>query len=159
MRTVEKIGPAYEVEMAREGDRLVQVTITATGDNGLGYEELREATRQILDRARPERFRSALPPRLHTDAVRAMAAAYNAGNGKVTDEYLARLAVAYEEQAPHLRDPAVRLAVALGQAPQTVKGHLVRARKEDFLTDTSEGQKGGTATGKAREVLGMLPGT
>jgi hypothetical protein len=88
-----------------------------------------------------------------------MGAAYNAGNGKVTDEYLAWLAVAYEEQAPHVRDPAVRLAVALGQAPQTVKGHLVRARKEQFLTDTSEGQKGGKATPKAREAIGMLPGT
>jgi hypothetical protein len=152
MRAVEKLGPAYEVELAREDGRLVEVTIRASDEGGeLGYEELREATRQVLDKARFERK---FPPELHTGPAQAMISAYTAGHGKLTDEYLAALSVAYEEQAAQSRDPATRVAMALGQAPQTVKGHLVRARRDGFLTDTRSGQKGGQATDKAREVLG-----
>jgi hypothetical protein len=157
MRTTEKIGPAYEVELTRENDNLVQVTVTATAGNALGYDELREATRQILDRVRPER-RIPLPASsaLNSPAMRALRGAHQSGQGTSSDEYLARLAVAYAEQAAIGRDPAARISSVLGLSTQTVKQHLVKARKGDFLTPTVEGQKGGEATDKARELIAKV---
>lgn len=51
---IEKLRPPYEVELHRNdaGD-LVKVVIEAVGGDGnLSYEELREATRSVLDHVR-----------------------------------------------------------------------------------------------------------
>lgn len=145
--------------MVRDGDKLVQVSIQAAGDGALGYDELREATRQILDKVRPERRTPALPLRLDSEAMQALRAAHEAGHGPSSDDYLARLAAAYEEQAPIGRDPAVRLAHMLGLSTQTVKQHLVKARRDGFLSPTAEGQKGGVATEKSREIIAKPSGS
>jgi hypothetical protein len=80
-------------------------------------------------------------------------AAYQSGNGRVSDQYLAQLAVAYEELVPEGRDVSTKLAAALGKPLPTVKGHIMRARREGFLTEAAESKEGGEATDKAREVL------
>lgn len=148
----ETISKPYEVQMGRQDDRLVEITIRAVGDTGeLGYDEIREATRSILDYARRE-HRPALGPRLDSEAVRVMVTAYNEGHGRVTDEYLARLAVAYAELAPKGRNVSMGLAMALGKPVPTVKGHIMRARREGFLTDAIEGREGGEPTAKALEL-------
>lgn len=151
MKTTEKLGPAYEIELTRENGTLRQVTVSATGDGALGYEELRDATRQLLDHVRPER-RSALPYSA-LGAARGLKAAHEAGLGPSSEEYLSRLAVTYAELAPASRDPAARIANVLGLSTQTVKQHLVKARKDGFLSPTAEGQKGGEATDKSRKKI------
>lgn len=152
MRETETVGPPWEMDLVRESGRLVEVVIRATGTNALGYDELREATRQALDKVRPER-RLPMPRPLGSDAIQALTAAHEAGNGPSSEEYLARLAIAYEEQAATNRDPAARIAAALGLSTQTVKQHLVKARKDGFLSRTAEGQKGGEAEEKARTLV------
>jgi hypothetical protein len=149
--------PKADIEMGYEGDRLVQITIRPTTDdqNGkLDYEELVYAARQIQDFARSEYRMPMLRARAGSKAVDEMVKAYNDGNGKVTDEYLARLAVAYAELAPQRRDVSTALAVALGKPIPTVKGHIMRARREkQFLTEASDGKEGGEATDAARQVI------
>lgn len=150
--------PKADIEMGYEGDRLVQITIRPTTDDEggqLGHDELIYAARQIMDFARTEhRLSMTGRSRSGSAAVQAMVDAYNRAGGKLTDEYLARLSVAYEELAPQRRDVSTALAVALGKPVPTVKGHIMRARKEkQFLTEASDGKEGGTATEKAHEVL------
>ncbi|MGE2717569.1 hypothetical protein ACQI4L_26200 [Mycolicibacterium litorale] len=153
MTTVEKLGPRYEVEMARDGDRLVRITIRAGEGAELGHREVREATAQILDRLRGERRREQLPAHLMTDTVRAMVEAYREGHGRVTDDYLARLAIAYEELAPRGRGVSAALAAALDKPTQTVKTHIMRARHDGFLSDALEGREGGKAQPKAHAQI------
>lgn len=152
--------PKADIEMGYEGDRLVQITIRPTTDDEdgqLSYEELVYAARQIQDFARTE-LRMPMPrSRGESDAVRAMVDEYEAGNGKVSDAYLARLAVAYEELAPQRRDVSTALAAALGKPVPTVKGHIMRARKEKhYLTEATEGKEGGEATSEARDLIAGL---
>lgn len=147
--------PKADIEMGYEDGRLVLVTIRPTTDDEdgqLSYEELTYAARQILDFARTRQRPG--PVQLRSEAVRAMVDAYRAGNGKVTDEYLARLALAYEELAPNRRDVSTALAAALGKPVQTVKDHIGKARNQKgYLTDAIEGKGGGRATDEARKVL------
>lgn len=154
---VEKLNEPYEIEMGRQDGRLVQITVRAVGDGGkLGYEEIREASRQILEYARREHrpsVQSRIYPELQRLSVQRLVAAYSEGHGRVTDEYLAYLAVAYEELAPEGRSVSVRLAMAMGKPLPTIKGHIMRARREGFLTEAIEGREGGEATPKARELL------
>lgn len=139
--------------MARDGDRLVQITIRAGDGVELGYRDVREATAQILDHLRVERPRLPLPPHLKTETVRAMVEAYREGHGRVTDDYLARLAIAYEELAPRGRGVSAALASALDKPIQTVKAHVMRARHDGFLSEALEGREGGKATQKAHEQI------
>ncbi|WP_373198746.1 hypothetical protein [Mycobacterium marinum] len=150
--------PKADIEMGYEGDRLVQITIRPTTDDDdgqLSYEELVYAARQIQDFARYEhRAPTMMRSRARSNALQAMVAAYNDADGKVTDEYLARLAVAYEELAPQRRDVSSALADALGKPVQTIKTHIARARNEKgFLTNAVGGKGGGEATDKARQVI------
>jgi hypothetical protein len=149
--------PKADIEMGYEGDRLVQITIRPTTDDDDGqltYEELTYAARQIQDFARSEfRVPSLARTRAGSNAVQAAVDAYNAGNGSITDEYLARLAVAYEELAPQGRSVVMALTVALDSKVPTVKGHIMRARREGFLTEALEGREGGEATPKARKLI------
>lgn len=172
--------PKADIEVGRERGRLVQITIRPTTDDDdgqLGYDELMYAAREIQMFARTE-YRMPTPQRSSggsdgasgavplrgagyagAEAVEAMVDAYNRGGGKVTDEYLARLAVAYGELAPQRRDVSTALAVALGKPIPTVKGHIMRARKEKhFLSEAVDGKEGGVATDKARELIaGLTP--
>lgn len=150
--------PKADIEVGRERGRLVQITIRPTSDDEdgqLGYDELVYAARQIQDFARTEyRVPTTQRSSRGSAAVEAMVDAYNRGGGKVTDEYLARLAAAYEELAPQRRDVSTALAVALGKPVPTVKGHIMRARKEkQFLSEAVDGKEGGVATNKARELI------
>lgn len=153
--------PAADIAVGYSDGRLVQITIRPTSDDDdgqLGYDELQFAARQIQELARREyRPPATIRSPQGSAAVEVMVDAYNRGSGKVTDEYLARLAVAYAELAPQRRDVSTALADALGKPIPTVKGHIMRARKEKhFLTEAIDGREGGEATDKAREILSKL---
>ena len=49
---IETIAKPFEVQLGREGDRIVQITIRAADGSELGTEEIRDAIRQILDYTR-----------------------------------------------------------------------------------------------------------
>lgn len=89
--------------------------------------------------------------------MRALLDAHDVAEGRVTDVYLARLALAYEIAARDHRDVSARLAAALNRPLQTVKGHLVRARKEGLLSPAPEGREGGVATPKAKDIIVSTP--
>jgi hypothetical protein len=91
--------------------------------------------------------------------VQELVSAYTEGGGRVSEEYLARLAVACGDLAPERRDVSTALAVALGKPVQTVKGHIMRARNSGLLTKAIDGKEGGEATEKACEVLAKLAET
>jgi hypothetical protein len=171
----------YVIEKGEVDGRLVQVTIRAVEGGTLGYEEVREATRLVLDHLRNthsntvgERRRShtveerssgqtglIAPPRVvpesAADTLTGLVSASRRGRGSnITDEYLAWLATAYEELVPEGRGVSLTLADALDKPLQTVKGHIMRARREGFLTPALEGREGGEATEKARALVGGL---
>lgn len=151
--------PVADLQLGYQDGRLVQVLIRPTTDDEdgqLGYDELLYAARQIQDFARRE-YRMPMVRRAGSESVQAMVDAYARSGGKITDEYLARLAVAYAELVPQRRDVSTALADALGKPVPTVKGHIMRARKEKhFLTEAVDGKEGGEATDKARETLAKL---
>jgi hypothetical protein len=76
-----------------------------------------------------------------------------AWQGKVTDLYLATLAMAYVEVAEH---PALKVMPTLGEitgkSPNTVKMHLVRARDRGLLTG-EPGKTGGELTDLADRII------
>lgn len=135
------------MDLTRENGRLVEVVIKATGDDALGYDAIREATNTLLNSIRRERVLGG-PARLA-----ALRHAYEAAGGKLTPEYLAQLAVAYEKVATTGRAVIPALAAAIGGNPATVKGHVLKAREENYLTPTTPGKEGGEATDKARELI------
>lgn len=149
--------PVADIQLGYDGDRLVKVVVTTTTDEEdgqLGYDELLYAARQIQDFARREyRMPMRMPTRAGAASVRAMVESYSKAGGRITDDYLARLAVAYGELAPHRRDVSTALADALDKPVPTVKGHIMRARREGFLTDAEDGKEGGKATDKARDLI------
>lgn len=174
--TREQINPVpYEVEIARDGGKLVEITIRAVRGGELTYPHVRNAMHAVLDLVprrggepaggRPRDRRAALAREAETVAelelpVSEMAmllAAHEAAGGRVTDEYLARLSLAYDVAARRHRDVSARLATALDRPLQTVKGHLMRARKEGFLSPAEEGREGGVATSKALDVIVASP--
>lgn len=140
--------PQVDVELGYEGDDLVQVAISGA----LGYAELMSAAKQLQALAHKHQhntFRSSP----EGSAVTEMVHAYHAGNGRVSDEYLARLAAAYAELAPARRDVSTALASALDKPLPTVKGHIMRARQQGFLTKADPGKEGGQITDKTKELL------
>jgi hypothetical protein len=80
--------------------------------------------------------------------------AYRAGDGRVTDEYLARRAIAYAE----LTGTSVNITEAIAGAFRdenrrvlsmpTVRADIACARKQGFLSKTTQGKKDGEATRK-----------
>ncbi len=157
-----KLNEPYEVVEGRENGRLVQISIRAVGENAeLGYDEIREATRSILDHARREHIRGRTPQgptgRRDSEALSQMAEAYSRGGGKVTDEYLAALAVAYEEAVAEGKIVVGLLSSALGDRPiPTIKGHIMRARQKGFLSATVPGKEGGEASEEARKLVAKM---
>lgn len=143
--------PVADIQLGYDGDRLVKVVITTTSDDEdgrLGHDELLYAARQIQDFARRE-YR--MPVRL--TAVNDLVESYAKANGRITDDYLARLALAYAQLAPRRRDVSTALADVLDKPVPTVNGHIMRARREGFLTEAVDGKEGGEATPKAVRVI------
>src|SRR3954451_23651112 len=110
----------YVIEKGEIDGRLVQVSIRAVEGGTLGYEEVREATRLILDHLNRGQGHTVNDLRSHTaenrssgqawltpppraipesaaDTLAALVSAYHQGRGSITNEYLAQLAIAYEE--------------------------------------------------------------
>ncbi|MGU3502420.1 hypothetical protein [Mycobacterium sp. C31M] len=160
MRESEKLGPPWEVELIREGDKPVEAIIRATGDNKLTSDTVREASNMIISRLRPYEHRLSVPTTAPT--LQALRAAHEAAEGKITPEYLAHLAVAYEEVVERGRPPFVAtLARAIGGKPETVKGHVMKAREDGkYLTKPQPGKReGGTATPLARKLVAQFEHT
>lgn len=148
----ETITSPYEVVVGRDGDRLVEVTIRAVGGAELTLSTLNTAFRTVLE---PLRRREVDKRRLEqTGVLEALGEAWERSGGEMTQEYLARLAVAYEEVAA-LPGRAITqtLADAIGKPAATVKGHVSRARKDGFISPTGMGRGGGSATDMARSVI------
>jgi hypothetical protein len=172
MRIAETINPVpYSIEVIRDGDAVVEVSITAVEGQELGPAQIRAAMNAVLDHMRPagepaavfagtlqreqmrRRYRQQMEEASELPQMKALADAYEAGAGRVTDLYLAQLAVVYAELAPQHRNVSMRIATALSKPLQTIKGHLMRARKEGYLSETVEGREGGQATKKALDIL------
>ncbi|MGU3586050.1 hypothetical protein ACLBYD_23145 [Rhodococcus sp. C26F] len=160
---IETLNAPYVIEKGEVDGRLVQVTIRAVEGGELSYDEIREATRQILDHFRKTRthtvepFETKVVAYPHSaEAAKALddlVVTYNNGKGRISTEYLARLAVAYEALLPEGRGVSTAIADALGKPVPTVKGHIMRARREGYLSEALEGREGGEATASARELL------
>lgn len=175
-RTTEQINPvSYEVQLVRDGDKVVEINIRAVPGAELTHMEVRGAMQAALRRV-PRgremrgghgRERRRLYDRqadlieelgLPMHEMRQLLDAYDVAEGRITEVYLARLALAYEVAARDHRDVSLRIAAALNRPLQTVKGHLVRARKEGFLSPSPvEGREGGEATSKAKDVVVSTP--
>lgn len=166
MRTTDLVKP-YRVQLVHDDDdRLVGVNISAAEGGTLDHDMIREATRALLDHTRRERM-GALPratrieTRVMSDryppSLKAAATAYKASNGRMTEGYLARLAVAYEELVSGGHNAAQHIAVALGDSEPmplpTVRTHIKRARDDHYLSGTTRGREGGEATAKAKAEI------
>ena len=174
-RTTEQINPVpYEIELVRDGDKVVEINIRAVPGAELTHLEVRSAMQAALRRVPrgrqlrggPGRDRGRLFDRqadlieelgLPMHEMRQVLDAHDVAEGRVTEVYLARLALAYEVAARDHRDVSLRLAAALNRPLQTVKGHLVRARKEGLLSPSPEGREGGVATPRAKDIIVSTP--
>jgi hypothetical protein len=175
-RTTEQINPVpYEVELVRDGEKVVEINIRAVPGAELTHMEIRSAMQAALrrvprgmdirgghgrERRRLADRQAGLIEELELPAgeMRQLLDAYYLADGRITESYLARLALAYEVAARDHRDVSLRIAAALNRPLQTVKGHLVRARKEGFLSPpTGEGREGGVATSKAKDIIVSTP--
>ncbi len=154
MRTTERIGPPYELAVVRDNGLIVEVTIRATAGE-LTAADIQEATRALL-----ERLDHPVEPWAPTSvaaeieqATADLAAIYHSSKGRVTSKYLALLAVVYAELAHDHRDVSTMLSEQLSIPLPTLKGHLMRARREGFLERTVQGRHGGEPTAQAFSVL------
>jgi len=176
-RTTEQINPVpYEIDLVRDGEKVVEINIRAVPGAELTHMEVRGAMQAALRRVpRGRELRGG--PHAHgrrrlfdrqaalieeldlpLHEMRQLLDAYDVAEGRITEVYLARLALAYEVAARDHRDVSLRIAAALNRPLQTVKGHLVRARKEGFLSpSTVEGREGGEATSKAKDIIVSTP--
>lgn len=163
---IERLNAPYVIEKGEVDGELVQITIRAVDGALLGFDEVREATRQILDYLRRGGSNTVDTvsefPRAYgqqaAEALDALVSTYRADHGRVTGEYLARLAVAYEALTPEGRGVSTAIADALGKPLPTIKGHIMRARREGYLSEAIQGREGGKITAKARELMaGMQP--
>ncbi|ORJ97763.1 hypothetical protein [Prescottella equi] len=161
---IKTLSAPFVIETGEVDGQIVQVSIRAMEGSALGYNEVREATKQILNHFRRTEIHTVEPfdleyvdPYAHSEeaaqALQGLVAAYNNGKGRVSDEYLARLAAAYELLVPEGRGVSTALAEALGKPVPTVKGHIMRARRAGYLSEAIEGREGGEATASARDLL------
>ncbi|WP_328358605.1 hypothetical protein OG976_04795 [Mycobacterium sp. NBC_00419] len=160
MERVTDIVKPFRVQLVHDADdRLIGVNIRAGDGAELDHDMVREATRSLLDHLKRDQLSAVKDARHERSAMLdSLAEAYQAG---VTDEYLARLAVAYEELSANGYNRATTiLASAIGGAntlPRpTVRTHVKRARDAGFLTQTTQGKGGGQATDQARALLEKL---
>ncbi|UNQ33895.1 hypothetical protein [Prescottella equi] len=162
---IEPLNAPYVIEKGEVDGQVVQLTIRAVEGAVLGYDEVREATKRILEHFRPTVSDTVSSPldlflakmsvssEEGEDALDRLVAADAKAKGRISDEYLARLSVAYEALAPVGRGVSAALAGVLGKPLPTVKGHIMRARREGYLSEAIEGREGGEATASARELL------
>lgn len=158
---LQTLNAPYAIEKGEVDGRVVQLTIRAVEGAELGYDEVREATRQILDHFRRTQTHTVEPPKRVLSkkagaALDALVSTYNNGKGRISNDYLARLAAAYEALVPEGRGVSTMIADALGKPVPTVKGHIMRARREGYLSEALEGREGGEVTSTARELLQEL---
>ncbi len=167
-REVESLVKPYAVDLVREGGKVVELNIKAVAGGELDPDTITEALRTLLERYRREqmnvlRMRDRQRVMLSPNLI-ATKDAYHAGGGRVTEEYLARLAVAYSELVDTGVNITTTLARALGNEKRpmlplpTVRTHIARARREGFLTETTQGKEEGEPTEKARQILADLSG-
>lgn len=161
-REVENIVKPYAVDLVREDGKMVELSIRAVPGGELDQETISDALRTLLERFRREQLHRRMRERrsnAETPSLAALATAHRAGEGRVTDEYLARLAVAYSELVGTGANIAPTIAAALGDENRpalplpTVRTHIARARKEGFLSETSQGKEEGEPTERARQLL------
>lgn len=155
IRTTDIVKP-YKVQLVHDDDdRLVGINIRAAEGNELDHETVREATRSLLDHLKREQIST------HNSRVRSLPAvlaplkaAYAEGRGKMTPDYLARMAVAYEELAASGASVLVSLAAELDKPVPTIRTHIKRAEEEGYLSATTQGTKEGRkATARAWSQL------
>ncbi|MGY4650017.1 hypothetical protein [Mycobacterium sp. URHB0021] len=152
MRETEKIGPPWEVQLVRDGGRLVELTIKSIGAAELGHDEIREATNAAL--AKLKRTRPYTTSVIFTqESTESLRKAYELADGRMTPEYLANLAVSYEEIAAKTRNVITILADIIGKPAATVKRHVSQAREKGYLTAATAGREGGQATSKAHDLV------
>jgi hypothetical protein len=144
--------------MVPEGDRVVEVVIKTVGDNDeLDIDTIRDATRSLLDHFKRDQFRTANQrvSDLPSSVLKPLSTAYDNAHGRMTDEYLAHLAVAYEELSAVGASVLVSLAAELDKPLPTIRTHIKRAEDRGFLTKTTQGSKEGRkATQLVRKLLG-----
>lgn len=145
-----KLTPQVDIVLGYESGKLVQVTIKAEHGAELGSDAIRYAVKQMQELARGSGPAKTAPI---GSSISAMVAAYRDSDGRISDKYLASLAAAYADLAPYRRDVSTALALALGLPDPTLKGHLMRARRQGFLTKTDQGKRGGSITDKTKELL------
>lgn len=158
MRETETISQPYEALVTRQDGELVEVTIRAVGDGvALDYDTFSAAVRAIQERLRRDESHAKMQSRRADSVVlRGLREAYGDGHGRMTPEYLANLARAYADGSKGSKSVVPLLAAAIDKPSATVKGHVVKARQEGYLSEAEAGRSGGELTDKAREVLGML---
>ena len=153
----ETLSDPWRIDVTRDGDRLVEVKITANPGYELDPDNLRAAWHRLTQHLRMQdeyvQRRSALGPL--EGPLASLRAAWEQAGGEITPTYLAALAVAYEHvhAEPGHGSIMVTLGEVIGRPPGTVKGHVVRARKEGYLSPVGPGQSGGDATVKARDLV------
>ena len=166
-RTTDIVKP-YRVQLVHDdGNRLVGVNIRAADGGEMDLQVVRDATRSLLDHFRREEMVNRNRQRVNaqfpevaadTDTLDRMATAYREGHGRVTEEYLALLALAYSELIGQNVNVAETLGAALGGdgepvPAETVRHHIKQARADGWLTPTTRGKREGRPTEKAAELL------
>jgi hypothetical protein len=154
--TIDIVKP-YRVQLVHdEDDRVTGINIRAVEGNELDLDTVRDATRSLLEHFKREHILIANQRvrRLPTSFLDPLAAAYVRGQGRMTDEYLAHLAVAYEELALTSASVLVTLAATLDKPVPTIRTHIKRAEDGGYLTKTTQGSKEGRkATPSARKLV------
>jgi hypothetical protein len=155
----ETLRPPWEVDLVRKDGKVRAVTIRAAGEaEELDYDSLREASSALLSRLRTTSAAYApADARIgRSTNLEQLRQAYGDANGRMTPDYLAQLATAYEELAGKGRAVIPSLAFAIGKPAATVKRHVMRARQEGLLTPGEIGKEGGTTTDRARELVAQF---
>jgi hypothetical protein len=155
MRETEKIGPPWELEVTSEDGRIMEVTIRSTNGYGLFPATVREAMNEVYKRMRaPVPTAGKSSEQEPADAVLTLlGATYAASHGRMTEQYLAMLALAYSHVSLTRSGAIIPvLAEAIEGNPATVKRHVMKARAEGFLTPTAPGKEGGHPTARALEI-------
>lgn len=166
-RTTDIVKP-YRVQLVHDADdRLIGVNIRATDGGVMDLQVIRDATKSLLDHFRREEIVNrnreqvnlTLPEvSIDSDTLDRMAAAYREGHGRVTDQYLALLALAYSELIGQNLNVAETLGTALGGdgepvPAETVRHHIKQARADGWLTPTTRGKREGRPTERASQLL------
>ena len=155
-RTTDIVKP-YRVQLVHDdSDRLVGINIKAVEGSELDHDTAREATRMLLDRLKRDQFRerNQRVRDVQSSFLDPLSAAYSEGGGRMTEKYLARLAVAYEELSAGGASVLVTLAAELDKPVPTIRSHIKKAEELGYLTKTTQGSREGRqATPLARKLL------